>query len=234
MEVDKTFIINLKYRTDRKAHMIKQLENVEIDNYEFFEAIKPTSQSDINNWTSEYLDTTEPWLKNYPPDRLFKYKLGALGCLLSHIEVMKIALSRGYKKILVLEDDTAFNIPPPIKTYSNMSKILDNQLSKIDYGILYLGGTHKKERLRKVSGNCFLTAQSGTTGSYIITEDCMKYIIDNIQQYTREVDVFFIEEVQQKLKNCYAILPVLSYQAGSYSDICQQNVNYSRKMITPT
>lgn len=234
MQVDKTFIINLKHRTDRKAHMIKQLKNVEMDNYEFFEAIKPTSQADIDKWNNKYLHTPEPWLNNFRPGRLFKYKLGALGCLLSHIEIMKISLSRGYKKVLILEDDTVFNIPTPIKTYDNMTNLLDEQVLKLNYGLLYLGGTHKQKSLSKKSTNCFLTTHTGTTGSYIITEDCMKYIIDNIQQYEKEVDVFFIEEVQQKLKNCYALLPVISYQGNSFSDICQMNVSYGKNMLAPT
>ena len=36
------------------------------------------------------------------------YQIGCLGCLMSHVQVCKLALERNYKNILILEDDTEF------------------------------------------------------------------------------------------------------------------------------
>ena len=77
--IEKIYIINLKHRTDRLEHILKELEKVNIDKgkVQIIEAI-------------------------YEP------KFGALGCSKSHVLTVKKFISSNYKNCLILEDDFTF------------------------------------------------------------------------------------------------------------------------------
>ena len=51
--IDKVYVINLPERTDRKEHIINELNKLKIKNYEIFEAIKPTLE-EVNKWSKKY------------------------------------------------------------------------------------------------------------------------------------------------------------------------------------
>ena len=131
MIIDKIFIINLAHRTDRKEHMINEMKKQNISNYEFFDAIRPTLK-EVNEWNSNYCNYVK---KDVHPLKFDNYRIGCLGCLKSHIEVIKIALTRNYKNILILEDDTEF-ITDISKLYEYSEQIDNN------YDMLYLCGSH--------------------------------------------------------------------------------------------
>ena len=230
MDIDKVFIINLKERIDRRKEMVKELKKANIDNYEFFDAIRPTIE-DINQWNPNYIETIPGWFKRLDKDEQ-KYRLGALGCLLSHYNVIKECKKRGYQNVLILEDDTKFMLDSD-SSNSNTLNFTDKlmtykeQLVKIKkiYGVLYLTGNHRPETLKRISENILNVRYTLTTGSYIISNRAIDFILDNIEGYDREVDIFYAEILQQKLP-CFCIYPHIAGQAESYSDIVQMNVNY--------
>ena len=87
---DKIFVINLKERPEKLNDCTKLLNKLNIE-FEVYEALNCI------------LGVPE----DYPEKPLVGFltnKPGAFGCLISHLEVVKIAKERGYKKILVLED----------------------------------------------------------------------------------------------------------------------------------
>jgi GR25 family glycosyltransferase involved in LPS biosynthesis len=75
---DKIFIINLKYRIDRKEHILKQINrfNLNSNKYEIVEAIYDSN--------------------------------GVIGCAKSHIKCLKMAKENKLKNVLILEDDYTF------------------------------------------------------------------------------------------------------------------------------
>jgi len=214
MKIDKIFIINLEYRTDRKEEIIKELKKHNIYNYEFFKAIRPGIQ-DIIEWNNNYCDHVKKSFQD--PNKFLYYQIGCLGCLKSHVEICKLALERNYKNILILEDDTEFlhNLDT-LDKFS--SQINDN------YDMLYLCGSHNGPR-EKITENIVKTKKTHTTGSYLITENAMIYLSENIKSYSKEIDVFYAEEIQSRF-NCYCTLPHISKQRDGYSDIQQGNVCY--------
>ena len=212
MKLDRIFIINLEHRKDRKQQITHELEKQKIDNYEFFKAIRP-SPKEISEWDPEYCFHV---LKDVHPRRFNKYQMGCLGCLKSHVEVCKLALSRNYKNILVLEDDTQF-IDDFNKLYTYSSDI-DN----ID--MLYLAGSHLGTQ-QSITNNIKKVVGTHTTGSYCINEKAMKYLVENIQHYKKEIDVYYAKEIQPKF-NCYCVFPHITKQRDGFSDIQQTNVNY--------
>ena len=209
MDIDKVFIINLKHRTDRKQHMLNQLKEQNITNFEFFDAIMPTL-SEVNEWNPQFclnINTVKP----------NTYKIGALGCLKSHLEIMKLALSRNYKRILILEDDTIFKQSfETIFTYSNQ---IHNK-----FDMLYLAGSHLGQKIKQTT-NITKVIGTLTTGSYLITTNAMKYIVENIKSYPKEVDTFYGKYVQN-IYNCYCVVPHITTQMEGYSDIQSSYVKY--------
>lgn len=209
---DKIFIINLKHRTDRKEKILNELQKQKITNYEFFDGIVLRIE-DVNSWNPNYCDHISPRdVKNYN-----KYKIGCLGCLKSHLEIMKLSLSRGYKNVLILEDDCVFE-----KDFNYMKKSLE-KFDK-DYNLLYLSGSHLGSKT-KITQTIYKITQTLTTGSYIVNETVMKYICDTIIGYNKEIDVFYTDSVQKKF-DCYAFVPRVTRQRSGFSDIQQTNVNY--------
>jgi glycosyl transferase family 25 len=76
------FVINLLDRSDRRSEMRRQLKVVGW-NAEFFPALKPNNAG------------------NFP-------SLGARGCFLSHLALLRLAISRQLSSITILEDDVNF------------------------------------------------------------------------------------------------------------------------------
>ena len=162
------------------------------------------------------------------------------GCLKSHLGVIKLALERGYKKILILEDDTEF-----IQPFSNFYKICR---SLKDYDMLYLAGSHiKKCQPIKISGkakdtniitgthalalsNIKKVVKTVTTGSYCIGEKAMRFFVANIIRYPKEVDTFYGDVMQPKFA-CYCIVPHMTKQLDGYSDIQGACVKYKLKIL---
>lgn len=84
---DKIYIINLASRQDRRDEMQAQLVNIGLSlthpRIQLFHALRPTEKGE---WPS----------------------IGARGCFMSHLNVLKDACSHGHTKILVVEDDLNF------------------------------------------------------------------------------------------------------------------------------
>lgn len=202
--MDKIFIINLKERVDRKKSILTEINNNNITNYEFFDAIRPTIE-EVNNWNNNFL-------KNFKE----KYRIGCLGCLLSHYNIIKLAIERGYNQILILEDDSKFKKP-----ITDLYEITNNFK---DYHMLYLSGSHLGKKT-KISNSIMKVEGTHTTAGYIIKKNVMEYLLKNIEGYEKEIDVFYAEEVQTRF-NCYCTLPHIIYQEAGYSDIQGKNVKY--------
>lgn len=117
---DKIFYINLKRDVDGNDYMINQFKDLNITNYERFEAIECTEIPE------EYL-----WRNFNKQDE--KYVKGSLGCRDSHLGVFKLAKERKYKRILILEDDVIM-----IQDPSEIVKMNERSIDIAD--MFYFGG----------------------------------------------------------------------------------------------
>ena len=212
MKLDKVFVINLEHRTDRKENILKQLAKVGITDYEFFPAIRPTEE-DVQAWNPRFLNPMPGWFQG----DVTKYKIGSLGCLLSHRAIMRLCIERDYQNVLVLEDDTEFQIGCPLDSIWSV-------VQPPEFGLLYLAGNHRGATLTPHSK--FVTKVRGTltTGSYLVHRSIMPAIVEGLDRYDREVDVFYA--FLQTQYPCYCIFPHIARQADSFSDIVQREVHY--------
>jgi glycosyl transferase, family 25 len=103
-----SFVINLEHRTDRRVAMQKQLSRIGW-HAEFFPAIRPKDAADFPS-------------------------IGARGCYLSHLSVLKNARDAGVQQLVVLEDDVNFT-----PEFAERWKFSMSALATQEWSIFYPG-----------------------------------------------------------------------------------------------
>ena len=109
-DIDMVYYINLSKRGDRRRHMEKLLKRCGLP-YQRKSAIKPTKEDLIfdhgkyNHYYKRVVDDRKPWIENEYEKRF----IGMMGVYISHIEILNDIKKKGYKRVLVLEDDVRFN-----------------------------------------------------------------------------------------------------------------------------
>lgn len=206
---DKIFIVNLDHRTDRWEQCVQQFKKYKITNYERFSAIKPN----LNDYPKEYYN------RYSCPKRDPNYKIGALGCKLSHYEIIKLSKERNYKNIIILEDDFLIK--------ENIDTIFKESFQELDFDwhMLYLGGNHmispEKILNKKYIHKCIETY---TTHAYCMNYKIFDLCLKMMNTSGSEVDIFY-SKLQKKFK-IFCIYPSIIIQRESYSDILMNNTKY--------
>lgn len=186
---DKAFLINLDSRIDRLENCQAMFaENDITELIERFSAIRPENGD------------------------------GRLGCILSHLSIVKKAKENGWKSVLIIEDDCLF------LNQEAIDKSIE-QLFNRDWSIYYLGyNSHKplsKEdsHLLKIT-NCF------STHAIAYHESFYDSFINSFEKgEIKTLDVWLMYKVQPLFK-CYGCYPIAATQREGYSDIERSNVNY--------
>ena len=110
---DKSYIINLPERSDRRKEITQELKKIGISDslaqVKFFPAIKPTDKGEFPS-------------------------IGARGCFLSHLEVLKEAKSQNLNNLLIMEDDLAFT-----KLLIGQQNAVTSELQRLNWDFAYLG-----------------------------------------------------------------------------------------------
>ena len=117
---DKIFYINLAKDVKRNNNMLSQFKEFNISNFERYEAIVYNEVPDKSLWRN-FIKTND------------KYVKGQLGCRESMLNIIKLSKERGYKNILILEDD-AYMLNDP----SEIMMMNENNISLAD--MFYFGG----------------------------------------------------------------------------------------------
>ena len=234
MKIDKIFIINLENRTDRKEEVLNEMVKIkanQVAEIEVFKAIRPNKIL-IEKWNKNFINPLPAWAlqRKLDPEN---YRLGALGCLLSHLTIIQKSLNLNYENILILEDDAEFtsyqeDLSTILKKYE---KFIDNILN--NRGIFYLGGNNSIAGMKHLVDNLYLTYGTFTTSSYIINKKTMQFISDKIIGYPKEIDKFYCENIQPNFQ-CITIHPPIIKQRISYSDILNQTADYDLKTLKLT
>jgi hypothetical protein len=106
------FVINLEHRTDRRITMEKQLLRIGWQ-ADFFPAIRPTNAGEFSS-------------------------IGARGCFLSHLSVLRNAQKTGVRQLVILEDDVNF-APEFVERWT----LSISSLETLEWSIFYPGHTLK-------------------------------------------------------------------------------------------
>lgn len=215
---DNVYCLNLDKRQDRWAKVSYQFSKLGIK---------------IQRWSAIDESHISDELYNfYNPDKITgeeSDKRGiienknALGCLLSHIEIIKDAKSKGYNKILIFEDDVIIGESLIIK--------IKNVL-KINWKLLYLGASQFDwTGIETVNGfyNCKKTL---STFAYAVDESIYDEIIELSENNKKSIDNLLTLIQEKYNKECYTFSPNIVISDVEDSDIRKSNkmIEYSKRV----
>lgn len=127
---DQIYIINLIDRKDRYHEMELQLRRIGIrlpnNRVVFFPAVRPDGAAGFSS-------------------------IGARGCFLSHLGVLNDAAERGFKRILVCEDDLNF-----VRNFNHRIDRVFNALAEVPWALFY-GGYRTANIVNRSDSPCIVT-----------------------------------------------------------------------------
>ena len=193
----KVYLINLKKRPERLKKWLEDnklvIEN--LSNLEIIEAVDGTKIS-MNDWG---------------------FSTGALGCLESHLNILKDAKQNKCNRILVLEDDFIFDENFMIQFNEGYKELPDN------WDMLYLYSSHFKNP-KPYSEHLYRASAALSTVAYAVNAKTFDLLIKVLELKVREVDVIFAH--MHFLINAYAFKKNICHHYDGYSDVQNINTNY--------
>ncbi len=110
---ERTYVINLPQRVDRRQMITQELAKAGMpltpNQVEIFPAIRPQEAGEFPN-------------------------IGAKGCFLSHLEILKRARQEGLANVLVIEDDLGIS-----ELFTLQQQAIIDQLRQQNWGLVYFG-----------------------------------------------------------------------------------------------
>jgi glycosyl transferase family 25 len=193
-----TVVINLEHRSDRRAEMQKQLSRI-CWSADFFAAIQPTDAAEFPS-------------------------IGARGCFLSHLGVLRKAREAGVRRIIILEDDVSF-----VPNFASQWQSAIGALERLEWSIFYPG--HTLDGLP--SGLSVLTPATGVLCSHfmVINGKAIAQLVEGLETILSRptghplgspmhVDgAYSTIRMQNHSLTTYAYSPVLGYQRPSRTDV---------------
>ena len=203
---ENVFVINLDKRKDRLKSITEQLGSVNIP-FTRFSAIRPDIEKIKNDdlWKNSYQG-----INKGKSERWNQYLKGALGCKMSHYNIIKNAKDNDLDYVVIFEDD-ALICENAIKKIEEINLFFNYD----EWDMLYLGGfvpdgkknIEKYKFIKKVKSNFQTIGYIIKKKSY---DKLLKYIIsekneiDNIYMYLQKkkiIKAYHCEIVEQNFKD---------------------------------
>jgi GR25 family glycosyltransferase involved in LPS biosynthesis len=205
-DIKNILYINLDERTDRKEHVLKQLNNIGIDStlIKRFSAIKMTN--------------------------------GAIGCSLSHLKCIQIAKEQKWSHVFICEDDILFGDIQLFKNqFSTFMKLHHYNWDVLLFaGNNMYPYTQIDDTCIQVY-HCLTTTGYFVKQEYYDTLiQNFKEGIQLFLKHPHEKQQYAIDKYWIKLqqKHCwFLIIPTTVYQIENYSDIEKKNTNFKNYML---
>lgn len=143
---------------------------------------------------------------------------GQLGCLLSHANILKNAIYKKYKSILILEDDII--ISKNFFTRINEIKQIANDGK---WSIIYLGaGQHEWSKIN-IHDNFYVANKSTGTFAYMVHESFYQILLNTFEKMKKPVDNYLIE--LQKCNDFKVVYPNMIFCDLEHSNISTKRIN---------
>jgi glycosyl transferase family 25 len=173
------------------------------------------------------LEQIQQELSIFPPEKVQRFNAishekGAIGCSMSHIAVLEMAISQNWKNVLIVEDDMQ---------WSNFSEVILRSLLSQPYDVIGLGGTFVRYNKHTYKASFF-----STTTAYVISNHYYSVLLQNFKEGCQkliesyEPPKYALDRYWQQIQSrddWYIIMPPICIQRPSYSDIENTNVNYN-------
>lgn len=214
-------VINLNSRADRWARMQTNLAAAGID-AERFSAI---SIADLKECPPP-LPLRDFLLRVDGESDRFEHKLQATwACMQSHLAVIRLAKEAGWSSVLILEDDCEFE--PYTRPVLQRASA---QLQKLEWDIVFLGGTLKKGSIRrKASSNLMSVSRVRLAHAYVVNASVYDRILDEAPASGLPIDWYYSEILLPSIRT-FMVKPLLARQRTmEMSDIEQVKRKPKRK-----
>jgi GR25 family glycosyltransferase involved in LPS biosynthesis len=195
---NKIYVLNLKTRTDRREHIINQLNKINCNNYTIIESIDG----------KELVNTT-------------KLSNGMLGLNHTYLKIYDEWSKESNNNIIIIEDDCVFfeNFNDELLNYiTNVPN---------DWDMLYFGGNHNYHvgsKTEKINEYCLKLNNTYTAHCVVLKNYVFKELIDNLKNMEIENDVL-LSRLQKKY-NAYSTIKNITTQLPNFSNIENINVDY--------
>lgn len=163
-----------------------------------------------------------------------KTENGAIGCSLSHIKCLEIAIKNDYPYIMICEDDIEI-LDPELFT-KNINKFLN---SKLNWDVVLIAGNNMVP-YNFVTDYCIKIYNCLTTTGYIVKNNYFSVLLNNYKEGVRNLmkdqanSSFKIDkhwQILQNKDNWYMIIPPTIVQKEDYSDIEKKVTNFRNYML---
>ena len=151
---------------------------------------------------------------------------GIIGCGYSHLNVLKLAKERGYKNVLILEDDFEFVVSKETLETS-MEEFFNNSLGSIEYDVLMISYIVQKSEIVPEFPFIKRVLDGQTAAGYIVNGNYLDSLIKLYEwaipllEQTNEHWNYSNDHVWKKLQpndKWYYFINRLGKQRNSYSD----------------
>lgn len=164
-----------------------------------------------------------------------KHNIGAIGCSLSHLELLKYAKQQNMDHILIMEDDIMFTKPIMFTYY------LNNVLAKHkNFDVLLIAGNNMGQYSR-LDNFCVKISKCQTTTGYLVKSHYYDRLIrnyeegiNNLKQHPTLMNKYAIDQYWTRLQlhdRWYLLTPLTVTQKPDYSDIEKKDINYNNLML---
>jgi GR25 family glycosyltransferase involved in LPS biosynthesis len=200
-KVEHVYLINLDERKDRLESATNECKKIGLT----FERISAVNGSALNLTVQSYS----------PFDDLY-WNAGAYGLLLTTLNILKDAKAKGYKSILILEDDVYFR--PEINDLTDQNFVDLPQ----DWHMVLFGAEHCLKP-SKFKGNLAIAKYSFCLHCYAINHVIYDYYIHLLEKRNKQIDLITAEDLQPLMKT-FVFTPDLAGQTESFSNIQERLV----------
>jgi glycosyl transferase, family 25 len=226
--LDAVLVINLDHRTDRWDDVQRQLASVVPEG-------KLHRVPAVLGRTLEGYGNSQ-WFRRTKRASTWG---GRAGCLLSHRNALRLARDRGWRRVLILEDDAFLILPLNAGSGLKLACFLTEQGH--DYGALFLGFTSPQKPVRSIftlgTGGPTLFQISGcsTTHAYVVDASLYSVLLAQFPSDDRRVWAWLARHVAidrwyslhlDRLTKVAALSPQAIIQGASISDITGREADY--------
>lgn len=158
---------------------------------------------------------------------------GAIGCSMSHVACLELAIRNNWDHVLICEDDaTVINPGQLIDQVNNFLKRFGGE----SWDVLLLAGNNYQP-FRQESPECIRVANCQTATCYLVRQPYFQRLLANFKEglknliaTPRQQPIYAVDQYWKRLQRTdrwYLIIPITVIQRPDYSDICKRHVDYS-------
>jgi glycosyl transferase family 25 len=226
-----------KYRLEQKINESNKidLEKINLLNQDY----EITSENKLNNVyyinlekrtdkNEDIKKILEPICNNYTRFNAIEKEKGYIGCSMSHLAVLNIAIEKDHDYVVICEDD--FQVVNNKYLLKNINLLMSN----FDWDVILLC-SYNSDYVNTKYENIKIITSAQTTTAYIVNKKYYKTLQNNFKEGVLNliktdrkteyaIDIYW-KQLQGKNK-WYGIYPSYCYQKAGYSDIEKRNVRY--------